>query len=156
MSLDLDNQATVNANNFDSQPPKKGGALKWILGGCGCLGLLLVLCVGGAFYYGFSVLDQVRQEARSFVESSSVVQEKLGSPVTIDGETLATGPDGAPSFRFDVSGPDGRGTVTASSKVDNQAGAFVVSDYVLEVDGEEFDLNAADDFDVGVEGIDDF
>ena len=115
-----------------------------------------MLCVGGAFYYGFSVLDQVRQEARSFVESSSVVQEKLGSPVTIDGEILASGPDGAPSFRFDVSGPDGRGTVTASSKVDNQAGAFVVSDYVLEVDGEEFDLNAADDFDVGVEGIDDF
>ena len=55
-----------------------------------------------------------------------------------------------------MSGPDGRGTVTASSKVDNQAGAFVVTDYVLEVDGEEFDLNAADDFDVGVEGIDDF
>ena len=154
--MSLDNQATVDLGDVGSPLPTSGGSKsKWILGGCGCIGLLAVLCVVGGIVFGLNMIDQVRQEARSFVESSSVVQEQLGSPVAIDGEVQTFGADLAPSFRFSVSGPKGGGTVTVSSVADNQARAFVVSEYILEVDGQEFDLNAEDDFKMDLEGMDD-
>lgn len=156
MSLNNQYEPVANANVL---PPKKsGGALKWILGGCGCLGLMAAICFGGVVWFGISTAGQVTQEARTFVEGSTVIQEHLGSPVTINGEpTPVQGPDGSLVFGFDVSGPNGSGTATVTSKMNPETFQFELGESSLEVNGEVFDLNAKDEFkEIEVEGMDNF
>ena len=152
--MSLDNQYSANTGNLDSLQPKKSGALKWILGGCGCLGLLAVLCFGGLIWFGVSKAGKVTQEARSFVENSTVVQKHLGSPVVIKAEAHSQGEGQSLVFRFDVSGPNGNGQATVNATFDEEAFDFVLGESSLDVDGEVVDLNAQGEFDVNIEGLD--
>lgn len=154
--MGIDNNATVTMGNFDSPPERTGGKLKWIFGGCGCLGLMTVLCFGGVVWFGLSKIDEVRREAKSFIESSSVAKQNLGTPVAIDGETLGTTPGQGPMFVFDVSGPKASGTVTCVSEQSGDSVDFVISSYTLEVNGEEFDLNQEDELGIDIDGLDEF
>ena len=157
--MSLDNQyETPVATSMDALPPKKsGGGLKWILGGCGCLSLLTVLCFGGLIYFGLSKTAKMSQEARSFIENSTVAQEYLGSPVTINGESPPTqGAAGAIILDFDVSGPKASGTATVTAELDPETFDFVLGESSLDVNGETVDLNAEDEFKLDVEGMDDF
>ena len=154
MSLDSQYSAT-NASNFDSPPPpKKSGALKWILGGCGCLGLLTACCFGGLIWFGVSKAGKVTEEARSFVEGSTVIQEHLGSPVVINAESASQSADQSLVFEFDVSGPNGNGRATVNAKFDEATFDFVLGESSLDVNGEVFDLNAEGEFNVEVDGLD--
>jgi len=154
--MSIDNQHPANMGNLDSLPPKKSGLLKWILGGCGCLGLLTVLCFGALIWFGISKAGKVTQEARSFVENSTVIQEHLGSPVVINAESPSQGEDQSLVFKFDVSGPDGDGQATVNVTVDKEALDFVIGQSSLDVNGEVFDLNAENEFDVQIDGLDGF
>lgn len=154
--MSLDDQVTVNMGSDDSPPPSGRGKKSWIPGGCGCLALLAVLFIAGWIWFAVNQYNQLKQEAKSFVEISSVVQQKLGSPVTIEGDRPGNGPDGMPMFEFDVSGPSGSGTVSATTGVDQKAGGLVITKYVLTFDGEEIDLNQEDDLGIDIEGLDDF
>ena len=58
-------------------PPKKSGALKWILGGLGCFGLISILCLGGIGYIGYQGVQMVTTnpaylEARATLELSLI------------------------------------------------------------------------------------
>ena len=153
--MSLENQYEPVAANINTLPPKKsGGALKWILGGCGCLGLIGMICVGGLVYFSVSAAGQVTQEARSFIEGSTVAQEYLGSPITINGEPQPSqGGNGELIFDFDVSGPKGSGTATVTAKMDPEAFKFVIGDSSLEVNGETIDLKPEDEFNLDIEGM---
>ena len=155
MSLDNQYEPVANVN----MPPtkKSGGALKWILGGCGCLGLMAVICFGGVIYYGITTAGQITQEARSFIEGSTVAQEYLGSPITINGEPQPVqGGNGELVFDFDVTGPKGSGTATVKAKMDPETFKFVIGESTLDVNGEIIDLNAENEFNEPVvEGMED-
>jgi len=154
--MSVDDQSPANTSNLDSPPPEKPKTRKGIWAGCGCLVLLVACCFAGAMWWGLTKIDQVRQEAMGVIESSSVAQEQLGSPVTIIGDKMATGPDGSLGFEFTVSGPNGTGIVTTATELDQQVGSLVISSYILDVGGQEFDLNAEDDFKMDIEGMDEF
>ena len=155
--MSFDKQGTPVATNINTLPPKKsGGALKWILGGCGCLGLIALLCVGGLTYFAVSTAGQVTQEARSFIEGSTVAQEYLGSPITINGEPVPTQtPGGGLVFDFDVSGPKGSGTAKVKAKMNPETFQFEMGESSLDFNGETIDLNAENEFmDLEVEELD--
>jgi len=156
--MSFDNQATPVANVNVLPPKKSGGALKWILGGCGCLGLMAAICFGGFIYFAVSTAGQVTQQARSFVEGSTVAQEHLGSPITVNGEpTPVQGRQGELIFDFDISGPKGSGTATVTAKMNPETFQFELGESSLETNGETFDLNAEDEFkEPEIEGMDDF
>ena len=155
MSLDNQNMPP-GAANINTLPPKKsGGALKWILGGCGCLSLLLVLCIGGFVYFSYSTFSGVQEEAKGFITNSSVVQEQLGSPVKIDGESFSSTAPGEWVFDFNVSGPKGSGTATVNMKTDGQSLDFDIGEASLEANGQSFNLSADDEYGINLEGMDD-
>lgn len=142
-------------------PPKKSGALKWILGGIGCFGLITVLCLGGVGYMSYRAYQDLTGnsaylEARATIESSAEIGEAVGNPVTV-GE-----PTGPPqpiqngervTIVYDVpfSGPKGSGM--AEIKVEGQ---LMTDDWNLqslsaEVDGKEIPLGGGG-LDVNIEG----
>jgi hypothetical protein len=60
-------------------PPQKSRFWTWLLGGCGCSAVLLLLCCGGFAYWGYTVGQQglatlIRQE----VADNAEVKEHLG------------------------------------------------------------------------------
>jgi len=129
--MSLDNQNTSSIGDSDSPPTKPKG--KWILGGFGCLGLLVLIgVVGVVWWFNANEFNQVREEAKGFVESSTVMQQHLGSPIIVDGEKYSSDQEGG-VIQFDVSGP---GT--------------------LKFNGEEFNLNQEDELSIDIEGMDDF
>ena len=153
--MSLDNQYEPVATSVNTMPPNNsGGGRKWIWGGCGCLGLLTLMCIGGLIFYSFTTFTAVRQEARSFIEGSTVVQQELGSPITIDGETMSQDGTRTLVFEFNVTGPKGSGVATVNMENDGQSLEFKLGESSLEVDGEKIDLNAENEFGIEMEGLD--
>ena len=158
--MSLDDQVVLDTGGDDTSykntpPPKKSGSLKWIFGGCGCLGLMAAICFGVIGWFSFSVYGSVRQEAKSFVESSTVVQRELGSPITINSETFSQGADGAWVFDFGVSGPQGSGVATVNMENDGKSFDFTLGDSSLDFNGETIDLDAEAEFgEPVIEGLD--
>ena len=141
-----DSSFIANSYNHPNLPSRKsGGALKWILGGCGCLTALVGFCFIGFFMYVMSTFGTLSQEARSFVEDSTIAQEHLGSPITIKGEPILIESE-SNDFVFEVfaSGPKGSGTATVTSQLDDVSFEWVMKEASLDVDGEKFDLKATD------------
>ena len=154
MSFDNQNQPPIGAS-VNTMPPKKSGGLKWILGGCGCLGLLMAACIVGFVWFSYSTFTGVQQEAKSFIEGSSVVQEQLGTPVTITGESFDQAGQGKWVFEFDLTGPKGSGVATVNMENDGQSMDFQLGQSSLEVNGQTIDLNAENEFAMPpIEGFD--
>ena len=156
MSTENQYEPPVGAGINTPPTKKSGGALKWILGGCGCLGLLAALCIGGLVYFSVSSTGAVVQEARTMIEGSSVVKEKLGEPISIDSETVGQGGGAEPAliFDFDVSGPKGSGRAKVTAPFNESTFKFEIEESTLEVDGQTFDLNTENDFKMDLEGLD--
>lgn len=116
MSFDPNQTAPVG----HATTPKKSGALKWILGGVGCFGLLGLLCLGGVGYMGYLGLQVINSnagylEARATIESSAAVGEATGNPVEVGSYTNVANQQGAGgemsiSYDVPVSGPNGTGS----------------------------------------------
>ena len=144
-------------------PPKKsGGALKWILGGLGCFGLLALCCFGGLAYIGYQGVQMVTGnpgylEARATLESSDALGEAVGNPVTVgepQGEIKPTPNGDRIGFEYTVpvSGPNGSGTATF--KVDGKpfTDDWSVESMSVEVNGEEVQLEGGGFGGVNIEG----
>lgn len=154
--MSLDNQATLNVPSMQDQKPKSG-ALKWILGGCGCLGLLAVICVGGVAYYIGPLMQDtigIMNETTSMAKSSTVVQEALGSPVEITGGPRQSQDGNNMTFEVDVTGPNGSGTVYTKATIDTASRRIERTEIYLEFEGQRLDLNIEDEFNLEVEGLD--
>ena len=143
-------------------PKKKGGALKWILGGLGCFGLLGLLCFGGMGYFGYSAFKQMTNnpaflEGRATLESSPALGEVLGNPVTVgefnpegfrqtqQGERVTI------EYDVDLSGPDGAGTATIVVKGQLFTEDWNVESITATVNGEDVPLDG-NGIDVNIEG----
>ena len=151
LKMSLDNQTTLDESNVDHPPKKSGGLLKWIL----ILGLLaMVGCIVGFVWFADSNDDAVKREAQSFIEGSTVLQQHIGSPVTVGKETVSKEADGTHIFEFEVSGPQGEGTATVASKLDPEAQDYVIGDSSLELNGETFDSSPETEFSFDIEGMD--
>ena len=153
--MNLGNQDASNVGDSDPPPTKSRGKLKWILGSFGCLGLLALIGVVGVVWFAANKFNQVRQEAKGFVESSTVVQQHLGSPVIIDDQKYSFDPM-KEVMQFDVSGPLGSGTVTVPlQKDDANPDSYIISEGTLKFNGQEIDLNQEDELSIDIEGMDD-
>lgn len=152
--MSFDNETSPDATNGETQATKSGGWKK-ILGGIGCLGLIAV-CIVIVISLRHSNKTAVSEEARSFVQGSTVVQKHLGSPVMINEERGNPGADKSFIFEFDISGPEGAGTATVNMTHDDESSALVLGQSSLDFNGETIDLNAKDEFSFELEGMDDF
>jgi len=137
-------------------PPKKsGGALKWILGGLGCFGLIGALCIGGVVYMGYQGVQMVTNnpayiEARAQLESSEALGDAVGNPVTVGqpDQEIKTVPNGERigfEYKVPVSGPNGSGTATI--KVDGKpfsADDWNLESLTVEVNGEDVPIQGLD------------
>lgn len=154
--MSLDNQATLNIPNMQDEKPKSG-ALKWILGGCGCLGLMIAICVGGSVWYAGGLIKDtmsIMNEVVTLAENSEVVKETLGDPVEITGGPRQSQEGKDMTFEVDVAGPNGSGTVFSKASIDSSGRRLNRTEIYLEFDGQRFDLDAEEAFNLDVEGLD--
>lgn len=125
-----------------TQPPssKKG----WLFGGCGCLSLLAILCIGGA---GFSYFKWIKPGLDFVVEATTIasenpqVKETLGEPLVVDTEGITT-QNGKQSIflRIPVKGSKGSGTVVAEGRI-SSSGVITPGPMQLEFGDETIDLD---------------
>ena len=82
------------------ETPKSDGK-KWLVGGCGCLVFLLVICGGGGLYMWFQLgkpFYDFLNENMTFVQSAEEMQQALGLPIETGApETTSTTENGVPS-----------------------------------------------------------
>ncbi|MEL7495988.1 MAG: hypothetical protein AAFN77_00155 [Planctomycetota bacterium] len=141
--------STGNQPNFtDGQQappafqPKESNTGKWIMGGCGCLFVIILIC-GGASYWGYTslfkpILD-FTFESMSMAEDHPIVKEKIGDDVTA-GPPATTNDGQNLTLRIPVSGENGNGTVVVSATVNDDI-TITKNEAYLEFKGEQFDLS---------------
>ena len=140
-----------NMPAMGSVPPKKSGALKWILGGLGCIGLLIALCIGGSVYMTYRGVQMVTSnpaylEARATLESSEALGNAVGNPVTV-GEPVniqtTQGERIGFTYQVPVSGPNGSGTAEISVNGKPFSEDWKLESLKVTVDGEEVPLDGS-------------
>jgi hypothetical protein len=72
-----------------AQPPKKGGALKWVLLGCGGFFIIGVLVVGGIFYYGYQKAKQAGLDPELMRRNPALAAAKLAMKNNPDVEFIS-------------------------------------------------------------------
>jgi hypothetical protein len=111
-------------------PPRKSNWWVWLLGGCGCSAVLLVLCCGGFSYWGFSkatgvIGDQLKKE----VADNADVKENLGEIQSISMNLMETAEekknrnDTSNWMVFDATGSEGDGKFIAEMPPGGQGGS---------------------------------
>ena len=143
-------------------PPKKSsGALKWILGGIGCFGLLTVLCIGGFAYvtyvsYQNMTTNSAYLEARITLENSEELAEAVGEPVTVGSFTgFNQGQNGqlvTVVYDVPVSGPDGSGVAKIEVEGSPFSKDWELKSLSAEVDGEDIPLDGSGGLEINIEG----
>ncbi len=133
-------------------PPQQPGWFKknwpWLVGG-GCLTMLLCCGGFGAVTY-FGVTSAVKKsgpyiQAVAQIQSSQAAEDALGRPIDMgfmgDSSMKESNGQGTMEFTVKVSGPKGKGTVSA--KAHQQGQSWVQDTLVLDLDsGQHLDLLA--------------
>ncbi len=145
--------------SFQNDPRLPGGAVGkvesprsskkwWIFGGCGCLSIIVLICVGvGAYVYlAFArPLVEFNNESVAIAQNSKQLGEALGPPIqfTDTGSPQATDAPGVVEFRTPVSGTKGSGTIVVRAKLEPGPQGFIWTReaMILEFDGKKIDLN---------------
>ncbi|QEG21400.1 Coa1/Tim21 domain-containing protein [Mariniblastus fucicola] len=132
-------------------PPKKsGGALKWILAGVGCFGLLGLCCFGGFAFLGYQGLKVINNnpaylEARAQIESSASVGDAVGDPVTVGSYTgVQSNQNGERmtiTYDVPVSGPNGSGTAKISVNGKPMTEDWTIESLDITVGGESIPID---------------
>jgi len=101
-------------------PPRKSNWWVWLLGGCGCSAVLLVLCCGGLTYFGVSKgLGAAGEQLKKQVADNADVKEQLGEIESISMNLMETGQekqkhnDNSNWLVFDAKGSEGDGKFIA-------------------------------------------
>ena len=143
----------IDSNPVSNIEQPKSGKKKWFIGGCGCLALIAILCIGGGGFlwiqFGKPLMD-LMEESKNLVENSPQVQDLLGTPITSGTPAQSTGDDPAVvNFRTPVSGPKGNGTVVMRVRFDGST--WNREELILEFDGEEIDLDPEKEFELNID-----
>jgi hypothetical protein len=101
-------------------PPRKSNWWVWLLGGCGCSAILLVLCCGGLAYFGATKGGQMLGKVlegplREQVADNADVKEHLGEIESLTADFMASGQEqkargGGNWLVMDAEGSKGNGT----------------------------------------------
>lgn len=132
------------------QEPKSSGK-KWLLGGCGCLGFIALLCIGGVALFYMQVVGPMQSLIQENIELATVSQDvadAVGEPVEVGREPTQMMPrtwqeDGVAyqEMRFPVTGSKAKGELLLTLR---QTGAmsFEKDSLKLELeDGTMIDLD---------------
>ena len=132
----------MDSNPISSIDEPKSGKKKWLIGGCGCFGLIALLCAAGGVFlwiqFGKPLVD-LMNENQVLVENSAEVQNLLGTPITTGAPAQSRGDD--PSviqLSTPVSGPKGSGTVQMRFRFDGKT--WQREELYLEFDGQRIEL----------------
>jgi hypothetical protein len=111
-------------------PPRKSGALKWVLIGCGVLGFIGLLVCGGCLLWGVGLtksMIEVQSEVESLVRNSAEVREEIGDVKSVDSINENDRPTQGTTMtmRFHVKGSKGEGEAHARVK-------FTMTKFTLE------------------------
>ena len=147
MSFDPNQNAPVG-----HAAPKKSGALKWIIGGLGCFGLLTLLCVGGVVGLGFwgmgMIKNEAYEEARTAISNSAEVSAAVGDPVNVgdfEGFQQATsGEQVTYTYQIPVNGSNKSGTAEVIVSGNPINGGWKIDSMEVEVDGEKIPVGELD------------
>lgn len=156
----------ANVPPVGNVPPQKsgGGALKWILGGIGCFGLLTALCIGGFIWWAYNLSQDLiinnpaKIQAIAEIEQSETVGDAFGRPVTVSlappQQPQQKGQGGLVlTFEGEVKGSEKSGTATVVVDVANALDAessTVESIVIKDADGNEIPVKKLD-LDINIE-----
>lgn len=156
MSTDVtsDTENTFQYENVDSSQPKSGKKF-CLLGGCGCLILMLVAAIAIYFvvqrsgvFQMFTEMQQITAETMALASSSEQVQEAVGSPVKLGQPRQGARTENSAELIFPVSGPDASGEITVTIRIgQDDNGKFFAEreSMILNVDGQQIDLDPEKD-----------
>lgn len=139
-----------------------GGGGKFLKYGCGCLGIMLLLCgIGGVVFYTMFG-DQIAAAAKmgmeyqgciAEVQSNEAISEKLGTPINPDifAQPVQEMNGEAMSMTYDtpIEGPDGSGTMHV--KFTLNGGDVTRDEFWVEIDGEKIDMEAEGGFGLDID-----
>lgn len=146
--MSFENEPKVGGmeNPISGGEPPKSKKKFWILGGLGCFGLIVVVCVGGAALIWFTVgkptLDFMN-ENMALISNSPAAEEALGANITLGAPTQQQDGNGSVTFRVPATGDKGSGTLVFKGTYG--AEGWTRDEIYLEVDGEQIDLSDSED-----------
>jgi len=112
-------------------PPQKSKWWMWLLGGCGCSSILLVLCCGGVTYFGVSKgMGALGELVKKEVEDNEDIKANLGDDLSVTMNIMETASEqkarGGESnlIVFDAKGTEGEGQLIVQTSKDGQGGPF--------------------------------
>ena len=140
------------------QTPNSGsGKTWWVLGGVGCL-FLLLCCGGGGVLIGLPAMGIIQAQTSAFatITESQAAQDLLGTPIEVGEPTNAQQNGKNVTMVIPVSGPKGSGTATVTITPKGIMDFPVTSIILKTDDGEEVDLLNSDEFNIKIEDPGDF
>ncbi len=149
------------APQYTDKPPSS--KKWWIIGGCGCLTLILLcgLGIGGIIYMVGRPYVEFQQECIQAAETSARVAELLGENPRVNTGTQSIQQTQEGDVlkwveRMEITGSDKTGTLIISATF-KPFNTWTRDSLEIEVDGETFDLgDPLDEFDLDIdEGMDD-
>lgn len=162
MNVERNHEQGGQFQNEAYQPASGGGGGgKFLKYGCGCLGIMFLMCgIGGVVSY-FMFGEQLAAAAKMGMEyqtciidvqNTEAVTEKLGSPISPDilAQPTQEANGDAISMTYDtpIEGPNGSGIMHV--KFTMSGGNVTRDEFWVEIDGERIEMegNGALDFDV--------
>ena len=130
------------------QQPRSSGGKKWLVTGCGCLLVLVLICAGGSYFAWTSFIKPVYElttETIVLLEESETVAEVLGVPVTPTGTNFSQ-ENNQSTLTINVSGPKGSGVVNVYSTKRN--GFWERDKTILEANGQEYEIDSLAELDI--------
>ena len=160
MSIDNGGSQFGMDNPIGNVQQPKSKAKFWLFGGCGCLSMIALVCVGGGAFLWFQFgqpMVAFMNENVTLVETSPKAKEILGDPVTVDVSSppQRSSSSGNFSFTYPISGPKAKGTYTFKGRMNPETFKFEGTENYIEVDGVKTDLDPDAMFEGFEDGIDD-
>ncbi len=98
---------------------KKGGILKWVLLGCGVLGILGVVVCGGGGFLLFKGIRTMMLDSEAYQQAIEIaepeIEERIGTPYEagflVAGSLNTSGGKTDADFNVPLTGPKGKGTL---------------------------------------------
>ena len=135
--------------------PKKSRKKLWIFGGLGCLGMIGICCIGIVtlvMLYVYRPMQEFQNENLTMATSLPDAELILGAPITSGPVSQESDGAGGITFKAELTGPNGSGTLIFKGKPGVPLGEPWVRDSIfLEVDGEQTDLDAESLFEIDID-----